>query len=269
MGFHTDLGVFAGLAAVSGPFLFLRGFRDFRLRRLMQNTPTSRIRSMPMGLVEVAGTVEPRSNVTAPFSGRPCVFWEVDISTYSRNRWIVVHTKASGQPFYLRDETGVAMVYPQGAQCRLNAGIEEECAGIMLPEFYAQYMSEQRLALGALWRAGRMRFRERTLQPGQPVYVLGTAMPRAQSISISDDEVLQATGTEDLRANPLRQRDRESVAVIRRGDHERTFILSQTSERDLTLTLGLRTMAELAGGPLLTLFGLGWWLMALSARGGR
>jgi len=267
---NLEIAAFAGLGLVGGPVMFLHGFRDFRLRRLIQNTPTSRIRSMPMGLVEVAGSVEPRSSVIAPFSGRPCVFWEVDISTRTRrNGWTVVHRNVSGHPFYLRDETGVAMVYPQGATCRLDAGLEEECLGLTLPDCYSQYLSEQHLAMSTLWRGGMMRFRERMLEPGQAVYVLGTAMPRPQSVSISDDEVLEATGTEDLRARALREHDRESVGVIRRGQSETTFILSQRSERDLTLTLGLRSTAELMGGPILTLLGLGWWLMTMSARGGR
>jgi hypothetical protein len=267
---HTDMGLYAGLGLIAGPILFAHGFRDFRLRRLMQNTPTSRIRSMPMGLVEVSGLVEPRSAVIAPFSGRDCVFWELDIATRTRRSgWTVVHRNASGHPFFLRDDTGVALVYPKDATTRLRPGMQEECPGIQLPDCYARYMADQHLAFRALWRAGVMRFRERVIEAGQPVYVLGTATPRPHSIAISDDEVLSATGTEDLRAKPLRVRDQETAAVIRRGEHQKTFVLSEESERELTLTLGVRSLAELFGGPLITLAGLGYWLMSLSARGGR
>src|SRR5690349_12440553 len=135
---NLEAGVYATLAATAGPVLFLRGFRDLRLRRLIRNTPPARIRSLPMGLVEVAGTAEARSTVIAPFSGRACVFWEVDISTTTRrNPWTVVHRNASGHPFYVRDETGLALVYPQGATCKLQRGVEEECSGLSLPECYA------------------------------------------------------------------------------------------------------------------------------------
>ncbi len=267
--FDPETAFVAAAATLAGPPIFVHGFRDFRLRRLIQNTPTARIRSMPMGLVEVTGTVEPRSTVSAPFSGRPCVFWEVDISTRTRRSgWAVVHRNASGHPFYLRDDTGVALVYPHGAICRLRHGVEEECVGLTLPECYAQYMSDSHLALRGLWRTGTMRFRERALEPGQSLYVLGTAEPRAHAVAVSDDEPLAATGTDDLRARPIRELDHASVAVIRRGETERTFILSEESQRDLTLTLGLRSWAELTGGPLLTLLGLGAWLAMLPARGG-
>ena len=56
--------------------------------------------------------------------------------------------------------------------------------------------------------------------------------------------------------------------MLRKGENQDTFIISQASQRDLTTTLSLRAIAELAGGPLLTLFGLGYWVYTLSARFG-
>ncbi len=266
MAIHgLELPFWASLALGAGPVLFWRSFRDLRLQRLIQNTPTSRIRSMPMGLVEVNGEASPRSELTAPFSGRPCAYWQVDIATRTRrNGWTVVHRNASGNPFFLRDETGVALVYPQDATARLNFQVEEECLGISLPDVYAQYLDEQRPAGNALWRLGSLRFRERVLEAGQRVYVLGTAMPRPQSVAISMDDELEATGTEDRRARRLHSLDHETLAVIRRGENESTYIISQQSERELTMQLGLRAMAQLVGGPAFTLFGLAYWLHALS-----
>ncbi len=266
MNLHAvELPFWATVALGTGPLLFWRSFRDLRLRRLIQNTPTSRIRSMSMGLVEINGTVSPRSEIAAPFSGRPCAYWQVDIATRSRrNAWHVVHRNASGHPFFLRDETGVALVYPQGATARLNFQVEEECLGISLPEVYARYLDEQRPAAHRLWRLGSLRFRERVLEAGQRVYVLGTAMPRPQSVVISMDDELEATGTDDRRARRLHDLDHEAQAVVRRGENERTYIISQQSERDLTLQLGLKATAQVIGGPALALFGLAYWLHALS-----
>jgi len=260
-----ELPFWAALSLGAGPWLFLRSFRDLRTRRLIQNTPTARIRSMPMGLVEVGGQAVPRSELVAPFSGRPCAYWQVDIATRSRrNAWTVVHRNASGDPFFLRDDTGVALVYPADATVKLNFQLEEECNGFSLPEVYAQYLHEQRLRGGALWRMGAMRFRERVLEADQRVFVLGTAMPRPQAVVISMDDEIEATGTDDRSARRLQSLDHEVHAVIRRGENERTYIISQQSERELTTQLGLRATAELVGGPALTLFGLAYWLQALS-----
>jgi len=60
-----QISLLAAFGAVAGPAFFAGGFRDLRLKRLIQNTPTSRIRSAAMGLVEVNGVIECRSTVAA------------------------------------------------------------------------------------------------------------------------------------------------------------------------------------------------------------
>ena len=261
-----DLPLFASLALIAGPVLFVRSFRDFRTQRLIENTPTARIRSMPMGLVEIQGAVVPCSTLAAPFSGRACAYWEVDISTETRRgQWNVVHRNYSGHPFFVQDETGVTMVLPQGADSRLSPGVEEECAGLSLPECYASYMRGENLALQDFWQLSAMRFRERILEEGQHLFVLGTAMPRGRALTVSEGDALEATGTEDARAHRKRTLAEQAVAVVRKGETQPTFILSQQSERTLTTRLGLRAFAELAGGPALTLFGLGYWIYKISA----
>lgn len=253
----------AGLAA--GPWLYWRGFRTLRTRRLIANTPTARIRSMAMGLVEINGAVEPRSTVIAPFSGKPCAYWEVDVALRSRRGHRIVHRNQSGSPFYLSDETGVALVYPHGAECRINYGTEEVCSGLMLPPCYAEYMDAHSSLVGRLARIGQLRFRERRLEAGQRVYVLGTAIPRSRAHAVADVEAVQATGTDGPLATRRQTLDREVVAVVRRGENERTYIISQDSEKGLMLSLGAVALLQLLGGPILTVAGLGYWLTALSS----
>jgi len=267
--------VFAAMGALAGPALLARGFRDLRLKRLIQNTPTSRIRSMAMGLVEVNGAISCRSMVAAPFSGRPCACWNVDISVQGRkNTWSVVHRATSGHPFFLSDETGVALVFPFGADCRVHFGVEEVCAGIALPECYSSYLSTLGGVRQYLWRTGTLRFRERILEEGARVYVMGTAVAPATALTVSvggtteaegEEQELAATGTDEWRARRVRRGDRQVAAVIRRGDSEKTFVISQDSERDLTTGLGLMAFARLVGGPLIGLLGLGYWLHEFTA----
>lgn len=259
------MAIVATLALTMGPVLFYRGFRTLRMRRLIANTPTARIRSMAMGLVEVNGTVEPRSTLSAPFSGKPCAYWQVDISSQNRRGWTVIHRNHSGNPFFVRDKTGVALVYPRGAQCKLPFGNEDHYPGVMLPDCYSEYMNTHARVLGGIARMGMLRFREWLLEGGERAYVLGTAVPRAQEHVVAEGPMLEATGTEDAVAHRLRTLDHDVAAVIRRGDNEPTFIISQDSEKSLMLDLGLRAFVEVAGGPALTLFGLFYWLMAMSS----
>lgn len=256
--------IMAALAAGSGPFLFARGFSNFRKRQLIVNTPTAKIRSMAMGLVEINGTVESRSLATAPFSGRSCAYWQVDVAVLSRSVWTTVHTNNSGQPFFLRDDTGLALVYPRGAECRLNFGVEEICHGLSMPELYSSYLAEAGVKTRHLWRLHSLRFRERTMEEGQSVYVLGTATPKPMVHVISEGEELAATGTDDDRWGArVRQRSQEASAIIRKGENEKLFMISQVPERDLTVMLGLQSWAQIAGGPILAVAGLAYLLSAL------
>jgi len=252
-----DLPVYAFLAFVAGPFLFVKSLRQFRLRRLIQNTPTARIRSMAMGLVEIQGEVVPRSEHHAPFSGRSCAYWEVDVATRGkRDSWHIVHRNSSGSPFFLRDDTGLALVYPKGAECRVRNQLEEACMGMALPDCYLRYLDEQRIACHQVWRLSTLRFRERVLEEGEAVYVLGSAEPCPQVLQVSQDEALEATGTEGYRTSRIRELHEETAAVVRRGRNDPVFLISQASERELVFDLGLRAWANLVAGPALTLFGL-------------
>lgn len=263
---NIQITVLATVALFSGPILFFRSFRDLTVRRLIQNTPTTPIRSMAMGIAEVNGIVSPRSIARAPFSGRPCVFWDIDIATQRRRgAWTIVHRNQSGQPFHLDDETGRALVYPKGARCTVRHGTEEICLGISVPECYSNYMKEQRLALSVFWRLGALRFRERILEEGQKVYVLGTAEPRSEAYTISaGDETLAATGTDG--PAPRSARAPQPVAVIRRGRHEPTFIISQETERELLMRMGVHVVWKVIAGPLLTAFGLWVWIQGLATQ---
>lgn len=259
-----QLPVLASIGLGAGPYLFVRGFAELRKRRLIQNTPTARIRSMAMGLVEVEGHVVQGSSHTAPFSGRPCAYWEVDIATRGRrNSWNVVHRSSSGSPFFLRDETGLALVYPHGAECTVRTQVEESCLGINLPACYSEYMDQKRLTFRHVWRLSMLRFRERTLEEGQQIYVLGSARPRSQVVEVSQD-VVAATGTDGPVEQRLRTLQEGTSAVIRKGEHDPVFIISQNSERGVLLDLGLKAWGSLIGGPALTLFGLGYWLIRWS-----
>jgi hypothetical protein len=259
----------AGLASISGPLMFFRGFHDFRVLRLVEDTPTARIRSMPMGLVEVKGRLHPRSRSEAPFTGRPCLYWEVEVSSQRGRRggWQVVHRNQSRQPFYVEDETGIAMVYPEGARCTVHDTREETCMGLNLPPVYSEYIGKSGGLGLQLNRLGILRFRERILEAGQPVYLLGSAFPRAQAVSLGDEDALAATGTDDgagLVERTIRDLDRRACAVIRRGQNESTFLISQDGEFGVRAGFGLKSAAQLIGGPIITLAGLAYWLMALN-----
>jgi len=263
------LPLYAGLALVAGPVWFFHGFQNLRKKRLLENTPSSKIRSMAMGLVEVQGTVAGRSALAAPFSGRECVHWEVEISTAGRRGWQRVHHDASGQPFFVTDETGTALVYPQGSEFQMMFQVEEECTGPKFPECYEEYMKAHCGVASNLWRLGSVRFRERILENSQAVFIMGTATPRSHALTISDGDEMLATGTEGaphpaaMTAARVPTLDEKVTAVIRQGENEKTFIVSQQPQRMVEFGLGFHALGGLLGGPAVSLVALFFMLYRL------
>ena len=259
-------------AVGAGVLAFAHGFRAMRLQRLIQDTPTARVRSMAMGLVELEGALRGRSRSRAPFSDCDCVWWEVEVQTLRQSNkgmrsWNTVHREQSGHPFYVDDGTGTALIYPQGATVSAGDVVTEETHGLGVPEPYASYMANRQLGMRHLWSVGPMRFRERRLEEGRAVYVLGRVQPRAQAVEISmDEEALAATGTDAMGAAHVRRYDQQCMGVIRRGPRDPALLITDRSEKAVAAEYGLKAFGGLVGGPLLAVFGL-WCLIELAKSG--
>lgn len=270
MELFWTLGSAAAVGA--GAYGFIYGFHALRVQRVIADTPTAKVRSLAMGLVELQGSVQARSRVTSPFTGRACAWWEVELQTLRTSnkgmkQWSTVYRESSGQPFYLSDGTGEVMVFPHGAEVRAGHVVSEETMGLGVPELYSSFMDGRQLGMRHIWSMGPMRFRERMLEEGQAIYLLGRAQPRAQSVSVSmDEDVLQATGTDSIGATHVRTHDADCHAVIRRDKRDPAFLITDRSEKMMTVEYGLKAFGGLVGGPALALFGL-WCLIELARSG--
>jgi len=100
--------------------------RWLRIARLIEDTPTSRIRSAAQGYVELAGRGLPLPGTQnlAPLTQRPCIWWRYRIARKTENRsgktrrqsWETVASGTSSVPFLLDDESGQCIVKPEGAE---------------------------------------------------------------------------------------------------------------------------------------------------------
>jgi hypothetical protein len=106
-------------AVLAGACLW-SGFHFLRLKRRVENTPTSRIRSVAMGLVEVQGRARRKYALVAPMTHLPCVYYQ--LRRYRRDRrrnWRLSTSSDSGHvPFYLEDESGSLTIQPGRATVR-------------------------------------------------------------------------------------------------------------------------------------------------------
>ena len=262
----------SAFAMGAGGLAFFHGFRSLRLQRLIRDTPTAKVRSLAIGLVELQGALKSRSRTRGPFTDRDCVWWEVELQTLRDSnkgvkQWHTVHRECSGHPFYVDDGTGAALIYPQGAEIRAGDVVSEETGGFGVPEPYASFMEDRALAMRKLWSIGPMRFRERVLEESRAVFVLGRAEPRPRAVEVSmDEEVLEATGTDAVGARYVRMNDGRCTAVIRKGPRDPALLISDKSEKSMTTEYGLKAFGGLVGGPLLAMFGL-WCLVEMAKHG--
>ncbi len=166
-GFETGI-----LPAILALILLTAGLRNLRLKRLIETTPTSRIRSLAMGLVELHGTVRREYALVAPMTQTPCVWYRV--RRYRRRRnpknnqstWQQTSVRDSGHvPFLLDDGTGRVRIDPAGAT--VIAGRREE-----------GYPGQGNILMGASsgYDADEKWVEER-IDEGTRLYVLGSATP--------------------------------------------------------------------------------------------
>ncbi|MCL4235667.1 MAG: hypothetical protein KJ042_14240, partial [Deltaproteobacteria bacterium] len=159
-----DLGaLFFCVSAVA----FYESFRALRVKRWIDHTPTSKARSVAMGMAELRGTARRAYNLLTPLTSQACVHYrlrryeKVATSKGERER-VTGDTSCGPVPFYLDDETGTVLVDPLGAK--------------MKPTHTQHIDGEYRTPWGAsLVTEGNVRYVEEWIPEGASLTVLGHA----------------------------------------------------------------------------------------------
>lgn len=164
----------------AGIIAFMNGFRVIWKKRLLENTPTSKARSVAMGMVEVQGTITPFQEITvAPFSGTQCVWFRYELEEEREQRdkdgniekyWVDIDTAAWRVPFFVQDDTGKILV--DSTNCAVETAIDRRGVRILESEL-PQYVIDR--VKGKLGRGRPLRYTERFIKIGEPLFVLGFA----------------------------------------------------------------------------------------------
>jgi hypothetical protein len=173
------IGIAALLGTYSGIYLFLRGFRMLQQKRLILNTPLSKIRSASMGLVEVNGMAKGPQTIRAGITGEPCYYYRarawLKSESGNQGQWEQVADETVCVPFFVDDGTGRMLVYPQGAQLDVHRNFKEEYGGSffssreLIPESVRKFMMRHGIST-----SGTVRLEEQCILPGYPLFVFGT-----------------------------------------------------------------------------------------------
>jgi hypothetical protein len=227
------LGFFFGL------FSFFKGLKALKRKRLIEDTPTSKIRSIAMGPVEIYGQVVPVKGkiLRSPFSNTECVFYRYAIQEYKKSgkssRWVTVKKGQNGTHFYLRDDTGHVLVDPRGAEIDIPldygfySGIGQDP-----PQEIKDFLKAHNLSFeGFLGINKKMRYLEYLITPRDKLYIMGTAgdNPFVR-------ETWAKTGIEDI--------------MIQKGK-DGIYYISDKSEKKVLSSLRISSILGIYGGGIL------------------
>lgn len=158
--------------------LCYRGFRILQRKRLILNTPTSKIRSAALGLVEVSGLATGPYLINAPVTGKSCYFyrtmaWELRKSGKNQE-WQKVADESLHVPFYVDDTTGLLLVNPQGAETDLHRDFHEEYSNSFLSTSEMPLAVRSFLARYGVAGDHKVRIDEYCIKPKNALFILGT-----------------------------------------------------------------------------------------------
>jgi len=168
-------GVVPAIVAVA---LFWSGFYFVRLKRQIENTPTSKVRSMAMGLVEVHGRACRQYALVAPMTQSACAWYRLRKYRKDNNKnWkLIKQVDSNHVPFQVDDGTGRVVVEPMGAS--VKARIQQ-----------AGYPGQSPLTFTAFGGGHDEdeKWVEEVIYEGTSLYVLGFARPaRQERLSLRD-----------------------------------------------------------------------------------
>lgn len=220
------VGLFMFLVGIA---LFAVGLYFYKKKQLIADTPTSKIRSIAMGLVEIFGQVIPIKErvFKSPFTDKECVYYQFTIEEYRSNgknsQWVTIKKGEQKGLFYLKDDTGMVLIDPTGAKIDARRDFEYQSGlGKDPPEQVIRFLTANNLAHDGFFGLNKtMRYRETIIVPDENLYIMGTAGENPLKIETTENHV-------------------DSI-MIQKGKYEKQYYISDKSEKQILKNLALQT----------------------------
>jgi hypothetical protein len=159
--------------------LFIHGFRLLQRRRLILDTPLSKIRSASMGMVEVNGLAVGPYTMVAPISARDCYYYRTLVWEWkARGRdktWVKIAGECVHLPFFVDDNTGRLLVDPRGADLDLHRDFEQEFSDSFfsskdpVPDSVRSFLARYGIVTN-----NKIKVEEFCIKPKNSLFILGT-----------------------------------------------------------------------------------------------
>jgi hypothetical protein len=210
-----------GLAAVA-VYSFWYAFKAWAKNRVIEDTPTSRVRSAAQGYVELSGQglLSADSHSKGPLTGMPCTWWRYKIEERSYNgrsrSWSTVDSGTSDAPFLLDDGTGQCLIDPRGAEVFPSAS-DVWYGSSEWPEMHIPNGTGIFGWLVDTFVTDKYRYTEHRLQPREHLYAIG-AFRSLGGVSVESPDAAMA----DL----LREWKQDQAKLLARFDSNHDGTLS-------------------------------------------
>jgi hypothetical protein len=163
----------------AGIGLFIYGFRLLQRRRLILDTPFSKIRSAAMGMVEVSGQAVGPYTMVAPITARPCYYYRTQVWEWKQHgknkQWVKVASECMHVPFFVDDNTGRLLIDPRGADLDLHRDFEQEfCDSFFTTKQPAPPNVHSFLARHGVATSNKIKVEECCIKPKNSLFILGT-----------------------------------------------------------------------------------------------
>ena len=171
--FWCALGFCAGIG------LFVYGFRLLQRRRLILDTPFSKIRSAAMGMVEISGLAVGPYTMVAPITERECYYFRTQVWEWKQQgknkQWVKVAGECMHVPFFVDDNTGRMLIDPRGADLDLHRDFEQEFSdSLFTTKEPAPANVRAFLARHGVMTNNKIKVEEFCIKPKNCLFVLGT-----------------------------------------------------------------------------------------------
>jgi hypothetical protein len=260
--------------------VFLVGYALFYSggQRLIEDTPTSKVRSVAMGFAEFKGVAKPRIMLESPYSKLPCIYYKykVEVITDSGKHRSsrTVREGQSGSAFYLDDGTGRILVAPRGAELRLSNCAQREEPPEIITEWFVR-------AGDQLYVAGTVgKLRDFTGVDFDPAAHYRQELARNRKL-LADVDLKPREWTGPQAQEAARERLRNDIRLVEekiasfsreendglgeeiavgKGKVEDTFLISDLSEEELTQQISSSKALAGAAGASLVIYAV-WTLL--------
>lgn len=167
------------IASIAG---FFFAFCFVHRKRIIEDTPTSKIRSAAQGYIELVGHGELMDGqpIVSPLTGTTCTWYEYKVEerrqTGKRTEWKTIRKEISDALFLIRDDTGHCIIDPEGAHVTVST--EHVWYGNQVTPLSGPATSHKNRVYNKLLKGfssgvHRYRYTEKRMHGGEALYAIG------------------------------------------------------------------------------------------------